>query len=211
MKLPLDKNRLAKAGFFSLSGLATVFILANAFAISFNYYLPFIYAVGPVDLEPLSRYADQQSESVDAPYRDTHLGNFGEPQLLRIPSMNHRLPLVQAIYSSANNSWLSRAHSGHFMVVTESKNGYIGDTIVYMRRNYRTIPSPSELTIESNIVIDTDKGWRYVFRINEIATDQRHDFIIRGQENPTLILYIFDQDSQRYIIASATLINLQAQ
>lgn len=203
--MPAVKNTLLQTVIFSGCFLLSAFIFANAYEIAFTRDVPFVNAINTVDTGPLKRYTAAPLAVSSA------IGHFGVPTTLRLPLHNKRIPLVEgrSARHPSDGAYLARASSGHFLLVSEPKDSYFGDVIVYLRRSYRTLDAQT-LSVGDNIFIDTDRDWRYVFRITDfVRLDTGQQFIMQDDETPTLTLYAYDEDSASAAIYSASLINLQ--
>ncbi len=177
----------------------TCFVFLNSFEIVFNHDTRFSSALerfqSKETLESiLKENSDAQSFSI---LERSWAGDFGVPKTLKIPVFSSRLPLSEAI--SVNGEWLARSGNGHFRIISSGRNGNIGDVIVYLRSQWRTIASPEQLSIGDNIFLETDAGWRYMFRtVNKSLLRPNQPFVKSDNNSGTLILLI--EDDQRKVI-----------
>lgn len=203
------KNFLRKCGHFLVYGACgalTVFILANSFVIAFGRPLPFVNAVKEVNLALLQPDVNTlYKENMQADPRFE--GNYGAPSQIKIGNSPVRIPL--AVPFSHNNDWLARASRAHFMIISPSKNGDIGDTIVYMNAGKTTVQEGYKIEPGANIALDTKRDWRYFYRINETINLKDSQFVLPSRDISQLFLVIQEKDGSVTVITAA-LTNVQS-
>ncbi|HWZ65858.1 MAG TPA: hypothetical protein VNX65_03600 [Patescibacteria group bacterium] len=185
-------------------GLITLFVFASSYSTTFNRPLMFIDAVSNVDLRPFDRFLQSYK-----PEFQTEVGNYGKPQYLKLPSQKLRMILAPA--AKVNGQFVARANAGHYAITSSPKNGNLGDTIIYYRKSWRTNDRPQRSKIGDNIFIDTDRGWRYFYRIDETKTIAvSAPYIARSTPAAGLLLAAVDSSAGgTATVAHATLVNVQ--
>lgn len=136
------------------------------------------------------------------------VGDFGNPRELKIPSAKERVPLVSAI--SYSNEWFSRIGSGQFIIVSQSQDRNIGGMVVYLNSSWRTVSNADSIRIGDTIFVETDKDWRYMFRIigkNVLQADQ--PFVKSNDHSGGLVFIVEVPDQQKEVVFEALLINVQ--
>lgn len=187
-----------------LCGALTVFIFASSFETVFNRDLPVVDAVSTVQLSTVERLIDGYSK-VD----QNDVGNYGEPRYLKIPSKEVKLVLAPVIKQGGD--FLARANSGHFALTSAAKKGSIGNLFIYYRASWRTNGQPQQTQVGENFFVDTDRDWRYFFRVTAVKTLDIDDGLYVARDDPTSQLYLVavDQQHHRLYVAQASLINVQ--
>jgi hypothetical protein len=187
--------------FFSLS-ITLIFVL-NSVELAFNNDIPYIPSLEPVKVSSIL------TESPESYFAATKTGNYGDPTQLKISSVEKRLELVEAIPDS-NGNWLARSNTAHYAITSESKSGSVGDMVIYIRPSWRTVSHPENIKRGDNIFINTNKEWRYMFRVDEISQLQTSDnYIVSSDTNPRLLVVFYDKVTDKNIVISASYVTLQ--
>lgn len=198
-------------GFFALwltFGAITSFVFANSFEVLFSYDIPYIDAVNTFQSKKVLESVVDTKESSFLTYSNDKIGNFGSPTVLKFPQFSEKIRLVRAVY--ARDKWLYRTTSAHYFILSESKNGNIGNLVIYTHKNWRTLLTPHELNIGDNIFIDTDSEWRYMYRITDRSI-LRPDNTFVPSESPVNRLVLVVEDSQKGVtyVFQANFVSLQ--
>lgn len=200
------KNKAKQVGTYFvmlLCGSVTVYIFAASYELVFNHDLPFISAVNAVNITSLSRVILPYSE-VD----QTDLGNYGRPQFMKIPARTTKVTLAPGINTGDN--FLARANTGHYLLTTSPRNGQIGDMAIYLRSSWRTFTGAEGLKPGDNIFLDTDRDWRYFYRVNSVKEISPGDaYVSRDIPASKLTILSVTEGSNRSTIIEAALINVQ--
>lgn len=198
--LAFQLSVLAAGSFF-----CTAFVFLNGFELISNRNLAYANALDSVDLSAFLAVNQQPAVAADS---SLAIGGFGEPQYLKIGSQAQRFPLVPGITDKSD--FLARASGGHYLYLAPAKNGNLGTTLIYLRQGWRTINDPALLRRGDNIFLDTNKEWRYMYRVSEITTvptDFR--FVVPDSEKAHLVVIITDKNQGAHTVVVADFINLQ--
>ncbi|MDB5178501.1 MAG: hypothetical protein JWN01_444 [Patescibacteria group bacterium] len=189
------------------SGVLTVYIFTNSYETAFDQDLPFATAVAKVDAKPFAPSVPKSAYAADPSKR---IGGYGAPTTLRIASRQVKLPLAPAI-TTPNNTWEARSNTGHYLLLTTAKSGNLGDLLVYLRQGWRTIDDPSALTVDGNIFVDTDKGWRYMYRITTVSHMEAKtgQYLLPESRQGQLLLDLEDTTTGTITTAKAEFVSLQ--
>jgi hypothetical protein len=183
-------------------------VFANSYELAFGQDLPFVKALEPVSINtvlPVDRAKDISLATLPGTVRE---GGFGTPQALKLPSLGVKTELVPAFYE--NNHWLGRLNAGHYYILTPSKSNNIGSTLIYMRAGWRSVPSNATLKVGDNLFLDTNREWRYMFRIDQVNTYSYTDkYVLEDSVLPKLTVVIEDEQNQVNHIISASFVNIQ--
>lgn len=192
----------------SLCAAITTFVFANSYELAFGKDLPYVQALEPVHVKkflPENKVAEISIATLPGTVRE---GGFGTPETLKLPSQGAKVEMVPAVYK--DNEWLGRLNAGHYYILTSSKNNNIGTTFVYVREGWRSVADASAIKTGENIFIDTNREWRYMFRIDQVNTYRYTDnYIVEDSVLPKLVLVIDDAVNQVNYIVSATFVNIQ--
>ncbi|HSX02202.1 MAG TPA: hypothetical protein VLI05_02690 [Candidatus Saccharimonadia bacterium] len=208
-KLQRGLNWATRTVLMTASGLFTLFIFANSYELAFDrpLPLPLASAVAKVDLSPFTNLvhpADALASSAAE-----RVGNYGQPNTLRLPTRQIKLPLAPAIV--ADDVWAARSNTGHFMVVGPAKGGNLGDLFVYMRQSWRTIDQPRQIVAGDNLFVDTDKGWRYMYRVSETqAIPESSRYVLADSRVSQIVLTVENASSHSVTIIKADFVSVQS-
>lgn len=193
---------------FSICGLISVFLLLSGYESIFNKDLPFVHTLDSVNLNALSKRYDLPkaiaSESPDM------YGNFGKPQTLKLPERALRLDITTPI-TDGQSGWLARANTLHYIVLKEPRRGNIGLLVLYCRSSFRTISTAALPQVGENIFMDTDKNWRYVYRVSTskvVPADEQYVVADNGQTG-RIVIVCHDSSINADAVVEATVLSVQ--
>ncbi len=198
---------LGRMSVYIACAIVTIYIIANSYETAFGVSLPYIKAVEPVHINvfqtdpitlsgDLSKLTDGQRE-----------GNYGTPEVLKVASNAVRIPIAAPLYH--DKEWLARSSTAHYVIISNNKDGDIGDMVLYMNASKTTIEHPEEIESGKNAYIDTKRNWRYFYRIDEVVTltENSPRYIIPTSKKSRL--YIVVQKPEARVLIAATLTNVQ--
>jgi hypothetical protein len=205
VKLPKQKRHVvANFMIMALCGLITLYVFASSYETVFNRDLPYLPAVSAVNLQSVTRALDGYKN-----VNQTVLGNYGVPQFLKLPLQSVKITLVPGIEN--DGKFLARAASAHYFMTKDSKNGTVGDLVVYFEKSWRTDDNPEKIKVGDNIFLDTDRDWRYFYRIESVnIQDNSTQYVARESNVSQLLLVGVDTSANKVVIAQATLVNVQS-
>lgn len=187
-----------------LCGIATLYVFAASYETVFNRDLPLVQAVSTVNIQALSRTLNDYKQ-VD----QGAIGNYGFPQYLKLPAQDARMAVVPGI--EVEGKFLARAAAAHYFMTSDGKSGNIGNLVVYFEKSWRTDDRIEEMKAGDNIFLDTDRDWRYFYRIDTVNTiEDGRQYVARGAQTTQLILVGVDKAANRLVIAQASLVNVQS-
>ena len=193
---------------FTGCGLISLFLLLSGYESIFNRDLPWVHTLDAVNMSALTkRYDLPQAVAVQGP--DLY-GNFGKPQTLKLPERALRLDITTPIVEDGGR-WLARANTLHHIVLKEPRRGNIGLLAMYCRSSFRTIAVTSLPKQGENIFMDTDKNWRYIYRVTSakvVPADQQYVVADDGQTS-RLVIVCHDADINADAVIEASLLSVQ--
>ncbi len=194
---------------FALLGLGSIavstFVFANGFELATNINIPYAFAIEPVSLGQLISL-NQAPAVVAAPALS--VGNFGEPKYLKLASQTTKLALVPSV--AVEDEYLARASVGHFAYLGPSKNGNLGNTLVYVRTSWRSVGQPELIRAGTNVFIDTNKDWRYMYRVSDVVElPVGTPYLVPDSVKPHICLAFVNNDNTLIRIVVADFVNLQ--
>jgi hypothetical protein len=188
-------------------GLASLFLVASGYESIYSRSLPFVHTVDPINLK-----AFEQSYNLDQSIvrDDKAYGTYGVPLTVKFPQRAARLDITQPLRDE-NGSWLSRANTLHLLVPEKPRNGSIGVALIYCRAGFRTITSSTLPAMGSNIFIDTDHNWRYVYKVTStsVADSSRSYVMADGGGASKLLIGCYDEATKTNAYIEATLLSVQ--
>lgn len=182
---------------FLVFGMISFFISANVYAASyellFNKDLPIVTSLTKFSYSnALQRLEGKDSSIGHSPL--AFIGDNGEPKELKIPQSSAKLALVPAV-KTGEGDYLVRSGTGHFFITTPSRNGSLGDVVVYAKRDWRSLSAGANISVDDNIFLDTTKDWRYVYRIVEVVKgDQVGKYLAPTTDRNEIILVVEGRD-----------------
>ena len=140
----------------------SLFLLASSYESIYNRPLPFIHTIGVVRLDSLAQDYNLPAALNAKP---AVYGEFGKPVTLTIPlsAGSQHLSIVAPIYN--HGQWLARSATMHLLTPTNPINGNIGTVILYCRAGFRTVNAGFLPAAGSNVFMDTESSWRYVYKV----------------------------------------------
>jgi hypothetical protein len=190
----------------ALCGLISAFLLASGYESVYNRSLPFVHAIDPVNLQAYTTSYDLRGSSFS---NEKLYGSFGRPTNVKLPERNARLDVVAPIYN--NGQWLARATALHLLLPVEPRDGNIGVAMLYCRSSFRTINDQNLPAVGSNIFMDTDKDWRYVYKVTsaKVYADSVPYIASDAGRASKLIISCNDQAGGANVVVEATLLSVQ--
>lgn len=189
-------------------GLVTVFILSSSYETAFGQDLPYVKAVNKVDLSFIQPNVASASSVIQKQTEQSTEGNYGTPNQLKMSGSQVRVSIAQPI--SRGNNWLARASTAHYVALSPAKNGNLGDTIIYMQESKTTVQDANQVEREKNIFLDTNRGWRYLYRVNEVVTIGVGQSYVLPKSNSSHLYIVVQSQLQERTVIAASLINVQS-
>lgn len=187
-------------------GLASAYILASGYESIYNRPVPFVRTIAAVNLTDFTGVY-QLSKSVIP--KSSYYGSFGKPVTLKLPASALRLNIVSAIADSGN--WLARPSTLQLLIPKPPRNGNIGVAFLYCRSGFRTINVENLPKAGQNIFMDTDEGWRYVYKVMAARVYTSATPYIPSDDGSTgkLIINCYDDTTHTNSIVEADLLSVQ--
>ena len=153
---------LSRYVLYTACAVISLFLLASSYESIYNRPLPFIHTIAAVNLGSLAQDYNLPAALNAKP---TVYGEFGKPVTLTIPlaTGSQHLSIVAPIYN--HGQWLARSSTMHLLTPTNPIDGNIGTVILYCRAGFRTIDADSLPAVGGNVFMDTESGWRYVYKV----------------------------------------------
>lgn len=195
----------ARIAVFIACGLLSVFLLMAGYESAYNRSLPFVHTVDPVDLTAYSQSYDLR----DAGRNSERYGDFGKPTNVKLPERAARLDIGPAINS--NGAWLARSNVLHLLIPTEPREGNIGLMLLYCRESFRTVNSQNAPAVGSNVFVDTDENWRYVYKVTsaKVYNDAVPYVVSDAGRTSKLLISCNDVQAGTNLVVEATLLSVQ--
>jgi hypothetical protein len=187
-------------------GVLSVFLLAAGYEAVFNRSLPAVHTIDPVTISALQASYDL-NHAAHPPI--SYMGNFGKPQTIKMPERSARFNVADAI--NYKGTWLSRANALHLLVPQPARDGNIGVTVLYCRAGFRTLQDGNLPSVGSNIFMDTDQDWRYVFKTTsaKVFPDDLPYIASDNGNASKLLILCNDSKAHTNVIIEATLLSVQ--
>lgn len=208
MKTTLKRTAAAitRTVVFAVCGALSVFLLMSGYESVYNRSLPLVHTLDPVNLTAYGATYDLRTAARSNP--DMY-GSFGRPTNVKLPERSARLDIGSAVHN--DGSWLARANALHLLVPQAPRNGNIGTALLYCRSSFRTINDQNLPTVGSNIFMDTDKDWRYVYKVTvaKVYPDSVPYVASDSGRGSKLIISCNDTGTHVNVVVEANLLSVQ--
>lgn len=185
-----------------LCGVISLYVFSASFETTFNVDIPVVNAAKSINSHPFQRLLSAGDKVNQSDY-----GNYGKPVLLRIPSHNSKIVLAPVV--DKGSTLLARANTAHFRLLSTQKSGNMGSLFVYMNASWRTDSHPEKLSTKDNLFIDTDRDWRYFYRIDAVRElDSTKEYIMRDS-NVSQLAFVAHLGEGKMVIIEASFVNVQ--
>lgn len=183
----------------------SIFLLMSGYESVYSRSLPLVHTIDQVNLQA---YTDSYNLTAASHLNTNLYGSFGRPINVKLPERNARLDIAPPIY---NDGWLARSNALHLLIPTPPRNGNIGTMLLYCRSSFRTLTDQNLPSVGSNIFVDTDKGWRYVFKVTsaKVYADNVPYVASDGGSTSKLIMSCNDGSVHANVVVEANLLSVQ--
>lgn len=190
---------------FATCGFISVFLAMSGYESIYNRALPFVHTVDHVNLQA---YAGSYNLDQASRLRDSLYGSFGRPINVKFPERVARLDIAAPLY---NGGWLARSNTLHLLIPNRPRSGNIGTTLLYCRSSFRTLTDQNLPSLDSNIFMDTDKGWRYVFKVTSAKVYADNVPYVASDTGAIskLIVSCNDRGAHSNVVVEASLLSVQ--
>ncbi len=189
----------------ALCGLISAFLLMSGYESVYNRALPIVHTIAAVNLQAYDQSYDLRAASH---LNDSLYGSFGRPINVKLPERNARLDIAPPIY---NDGWLARSNALHLLIPSPPRDGNIGTTLLYCRSSFRTLSDQNLPSVGGNILMDTDKAWRYVFKVTSAKVYPDNVPYVASDNGSLSKLIISCNDSAAHsnVVVEANLLSVQ--
>jgi len=187
-------------------GIFSVFLAMSGYESVFSKSLPIVHTIDPVNLTAFSSRYKLTTSSFD---NKQLYGSFGKPQTLKLQDRNARFTLAAPL--EERGVWLSRANILHVFITEKPRKDSIGVAIMYCKSSFRTLNAQNLPKIGSNMFMDTDKQWRYIYRVSSTSILSDNVPYIAGDTGETseLIISCNDKKHHQNVVIEANLLSVQ--
>lgn len=186
---------------FVFCGFMSVFLLMTGYESTYNRDLPLVHSLDQVDLTPYQKRYDLRKYLGDDA---KNIGNFGKPINVKMPQRSMQFDVVAPIAQNSDQ-WLARASTLHLVPLSPARNGNVGVILLYCRSSFRTFDAHNMPKAGDNVFIDTDRDWRYVYRVTAtraMSGSEPHIISDNGTKGK-LIISCHDQKAKVHYIVEA--------
>ncbi|MGF7229535.1 MAG: hypothetical protein ACQR33_06185 [Candidatus Saccharibacteria bacterium] len=191
---------------FAMCGAISVFLLMSGYESVYNRSLPLVHTLDSVNM---SAYASSYNLDASSYSRTSLYGSFGKPTTIKLPAHSERFSIVAPLQQGGE--WLARANAMHLLLPSSPRNGNIGIALLYCRASFRTLNDQNLPAVGSNVFMDTDKEWRYVFKISsaKVFSDAIPYVASDTGGNTKLIITCNDKAAHTNMVVEANLLSVQ--
>lgn len=198
------KTFLAKYAFLTLTLMFSVYLYAHVAEKVALIDLPYVDSVATTTI-------DQKIvlEEVQVPVSDNQkYGFFGAPTVLRIPKANWAVNLFEPKESDAG--WILTNTTAGYITRDVSQGGYMGQTIFFDLAGSRNLDILRILVENDRIVIQTNKGYRYHYRVAKRRVLSLDDSYVPASAQTSRIFLVKESDAtNEFIVVEANLLNIE--
>lgn len=201
------KNKLVKYAFLLLNILFSVYLYSHvvekALFVDLNY----------IDSIVVSNLPDKITENV----QDLTLtkesakleGFYGTPIAIRVPKLSLHFDLNPAIKST--HGWKVSNTKAYIWTYSESEYGLLGDSLIFSRETYLPMNSIALITEGDRLVLSTDKGWNYTYRVSKKYITPYNESPILASQPSSLVLVKGLNDINGYLVLEAAYVSLEEE
>lgn len=200
---------LTRTLLFGVCGAASIFLLMSGYESVYNRALPLVHTLAPVNLTALKEVYNLP-DAYSATKGTSVYGNFGKPQTVKLPERSLRLDIVAPLRQD-KSTWLARANTLHLLLPAKPRGGNIGVALLYCRSSFRTLNAQNLPNVGSNIFMDTDHGWRYVYKVTSAKVfDDTEPYVAADNgNNSALVIDCNDSGAHTNVVVEANLLSVQ--
>lgn len=194
--------------FFAISSIAfTGFIFANSYETLLEKDIPYSQAIETTSSFQIIYPNNFLIDNLEPNLSGNSIGNYGKPISINIPNINRRIELIPIL--KRKNLWLTRPNSAHY-AYSQKQDGKIDVFLVYIRNSWRALgPKYQDIGPGNNIFIDTNREWRYMFKIDEVVQNNLNSqYITSESTTPQLIIIIENQKEKKVQIIKGTFLTV---
>ncbi|HSX08174.1 MAG TPA: hypothetical protein VLG11_04750 [Candidatus Saccharimonadales bacterium] len=197
----------ARLAVFGACGLFSAFLLMSGYESVYNRSLPFVHTLAPVSL---AAFADTYNLQLKSFMNSSLYGNFGKPQTLKLPDRSLRLDVVAPL-QEGQSTWLARQNTLHLLLPVQPRAGNIGIAFLYCRASFRTLNDQNLPSVGSNVFMDTDHNWRYVYKVTSAKVFPDSQPYVAADDGGASKLLIGCNDAGQHsnVVVEATLLSVQ--
>lgn len=190
-------------------GSISAYLLMAGYESVYNKALPFVHVLAPINLSAFNDVYDLQT-AAKAVKGNKVYGNFGKPQTIKLPDRSLRLDVVSPL-PQQKGQWLARSNTLHLLLPAPPRSGNIGIALLYCRASFRTLDEQNLPAVGSNIFMDTDHEWRYVYKVTSAKAYPDSEMYVPADTGETgkLIIDCNDNGQHRNVIVEASLLSVQ--
>lgn len=139
--------------------------------------------------------------------RESNIGFFGKPIVIRVPIHNFSLSIGEE--KLENGRWLVSNHVASWHIYDESQGGNIGSFVVFAAPQSGEL-AVSDILVEGDIiVIDTDKDWKYSYRVIKRSFMSIKDKYLVSDAPYSKLLIIRDRNNSQATVVEAQFLNIE--
>lgn len=129
-------------------------------------------------------------------------GFFGKPVVLRVSRLNTSVNLQEA--KREGDFWLSSNGMANIEIFDKSKGGNIGASVIFGTKNSPVLDIADLLGEGDRLMIDTENGWRYNFKIvKRTAIAKEGDYLLPASSKEKLI--ILKENTEKVLLIESDL------
>lgn len=180
------KNKFVIFVFSLITFIFTIVIFTNSIEILFEIDIPYAYSLNK--FEGSSYLSNSEYSKSEVNLKNSLIQTYGDPKIIKFPSINKRLEILKPVYNK--KVFLVRTNKVHHLLDNK------GNIVIYLHKSWQTVEDITDISVGENIYLDSDKGWRYVYRIEEINTLAiENKVILPDTEEPQLLVIIEDSEN----------------
>ena len=169
--------------------IITLYILVNSYEIIFHRDLQYVHAMDTFESpEVITQIVDINDPEVQA--KQQLIRTLYNPQSLKFPDLKYKLELVPAL--ERDDNYLIYANKGQFIGLNENSESGVGNSVVFLRRDWRTIYELDRFAEGKKFYLDAEK-FTNLYKIVDIKIKKTEErYILTELSKPYLLLIIED-------------------
>jgi hypothetical protein len=179
--------------------LLSALILMSTYEVLFNYDLPVVQAIKPLQSQSVIKKTISNSQAAGEKTYSSKVGALGEVDYITLPTINSRAFIARE--RLIGDKYYYRPNNLHYLGLNRDANGDIGDYLLYTSKSFRTIPVPDALQIGDEIVITNTRGKSKAFFIEDKQIlPYEEPYVVADDGRRQINIVVDDPQNQVYFL-----------
>ncbi|HVV25966.1 MAG TPA: sortase [Candidatus Saccharimonadales bacterium] len=116
-----------------------------------------------------------------------HASLEGQPVLLKIPSLNMTLPIINGAYDAKTHQWTLSLDKVQYAVMTPLPNNQAGNTFLYGHYRSEVFARLHEIPAGAQASVDTQNGHTFTYQLTSVRVTSPTDTSLFKYKGPPIL------------------------